>query len=177
MQIVILSDLVGSYLSTWVRLANTAGYDQIKPGDRFREQGFGEGCEELEVDGVDFSPVGGASRLHVIRAGNNTRVEVHRAGMVFEQIFNSRVPLEVAYQPLRERLANGSDAAAVSNQPENGISESVHVQSPEGREAPDLITAGGTQYANPAKRGRGRPPGSKNKPKPPLNVPAWPGMP
>src|ERR1700674_894027 len=86
MELVLLHDLQNSFASNWIRIANTSGVEEIQIGDAFREQGFGHGAEELKVAGVDISKVGGASRLFMDRAANNTQPEVHRLGCVFELV-------------------------------------------------------------------------------------------
>src|SRR5437868_13868633 len=86
MELVLLQDFQNSFASDWMRVANTSGLKDIQIGDRFREQGFGAGAEELEVDGLGLSEVGGLSRLHVIRGANATKPEVHRLGAVFIQV-------------------------------------------------------------------------------------------
>jgi hypothetical protein len=159
MELVLLQDVVASYGSLWIRVANTQGHEGIQMHDRFREKGFGEGAEELEIEGVDISPVSGASRIFFRRAANNTRAEVHRLGAVMQLVGS---PTSIAYGPsidIRDNVLLTDIAQVVVKQlPEI----------PEG-----LVTP-------PIKRGRGRPPGSKNKPKAPLQsrpqVPAWPGV-
>ena len=86
MELVLLQDVQNSFASNWARVANTSGLSDIQIKDRFREQGFGAGHEELEVEGVDISKVGGFSRLYFRRAANATQPEVHRLGAVFEQV-------------------------------------------------------------------------------------------
>lgn len=136
MELVVLHDLQSSFASNWARVANTTGIDQVKVGDCFRERGFGPGAEEMRVDGVDISVVGGASRLFFNRAANNTKPEVHRLGAVFDQT-NVRVSeVDPRYQPLRETVSVGW----------------AQVE-------PELPALAG------APRKRGRPAGSKNKPK------------
>jgi len=123
MELVLLADVQNGYASSWIRIANTAGVEDIHIGDCFREQGFGKGAEELKVAGVDISPVGGFSKLFVDRGANATQPEVHRLGCVFEMVSIAVGPSTVspAFDSIREQAAG---------------------------------------------RGRGRPPGSKNKPKP-----------
>lgn len=176
MELVILQDVVASFSSNWLRVANTAGLNSVQIKDRFREQGFGEGAEELEVEGIDISPVGGASRIFFRRAANNTQAEVHKLGCVFLQTY----PVPPLLQPIdaNNALVNTGWHIPIStvNAAASGITVSdVQVNTAVGiaePEEPEFITAGGTQYANP-KRGRGRPPGSKNKPK---QVPDWPNV-
>jgi hypothetical protein len=126
-----------------VRIANTHGVADIHIGDRFREQGFGPGAEELEVAGVNISQVGGASQLFFNRAANATKPEVHRLGAVFNQVgIKVGAAVDPAYQPLRETVGV-TDATNFTAPPAYSVSEEVV----------------------PPKRGRGRPPGSKNRPK------------
>ena len=142
MELVLLADYQNSFASNWCRVANTAGVNDIHIGDRFREQGVGQGGEELEVAGVDISPVHGFSRLFFNRGANATKPEVHRLGAVFEQVGIKALVVDPAYQPLRETV-NVTDATNFTAPPSFTV-ETVDV---------------------PLKRGRGRPPGSKNKAK------------
>jgi len=149
MELVVLHDVQNAFNSTWVRVANTQGISDIHIGDRFREQGFGPGAEELEVAGINISAVGGASQLFFNRAANATKPEVHRLGAVFHMVgMGKPATVDPAYQPLRETVGVGS-AVNLSDAPTNGTS-SAEV-------AP--------------KRGRGRPPGSKNRAKPTVEFP------
>lgn len=152
MEIVILDNMVATYAGNWVRVANTAGYDRIQIHDRFREQGFGEGAEEIEVEGVDFSPIGGASRLFVRRAANNTKAEIHKSGVVMLQTFPYVIEGDAKFAPdvFDQRLGPGG-----ADKVYQAVSEAMATVEP--------------------KRGRGRPKGSPNKPKQPL-VPTWPGV-
>jgi hypothetical protein len=156
MELILLNDVVASYGSLWLRVANSRDLPQVKIHDRFREQGFGEGAEELEVEGIDLSPVSGASRIFVRRAANNTKAEVHRLGAVMMQVNQDSVEVirEIREQRTEQLLSNGSASAE------------------------ELVTVeGSTEPLLSPKRGRGRPKGAKNKPKPPLTrVPAWPGI-
>lgn len=165
-ELVLLQDVVASYGSLWVRIANTQGHDQIKMHDRFREQGFGEGAEELEIEGVDFSPVSGASRVFVRRAANNTRAEVHRMGAVMQRVATERVNISAVVAEVLYPTANGSASADAQ------VAPAITTTSVEGIMDEPLVTL--------PKRGRGRPKGARNKPKPQLQsrpeVPAWPGM-
>src|SRR5665213_19760 len=86
MELVLLADVQNGYGSSWIRIANTAGVEDIHIGDCFREQGFGKGAEEFKVAGVDISKVGGFSKLFVDRGANATQPEVHRLGCVFEMV-------------------------------------------------------------------------------------------
>jgi hypothetical protein len=140
-ELVLLQDIQGGYGSNWYRVAKTEGVEQIKVGDRFREQGFGQGAEELEVGGIDISVVGGASRLYFIRAANATQPEVHRLGAVLLPTYSKAAERELVL------------AGAVSNQPTNGSASA---------EAPEVRTE---SLVVPTKRRRGRPPGSRNKAK------------
>jgi hypothetical protein len=140
-ELVLLQDVQGGYGSNWYRVAKTEGVEQIKVGDRFREQGFGQGAEELEVGGIDISVVGGASRLYFIRAANATQPEVHRLGAVLLPTYSKAAERELVL------------AGAVSNQPTNGSASA---------EAPEVRTE---SLVVPTKRRRGRPPGSRNKAK------------
>ena len=131
MELVLLADVQNGYGSSWIRIANTAGVEDIHIGDCFREQGFGKGAEELKVAGVDISKVGGFSKLFVDRGANATQPEVHRLGCVFEM---------VGIAPAVELVV--TDVTNYTAPP----SYSIHEQ------------AAGTPR-------RGRPAGSKNKPK------------
>lgn len=151
MELVLLADVQNGYGSTWIRIANTTGVSAIGIGDRFREQGFGAGAEEFEVDGVDISPVGGLSRLHVIRGAGATQPMTHRLGAVFEQV-NAR---ELVFAS--DVLTNATSAVSVTNQPTNGSASAEALSPPpEGVRTEPLV---------PLKRGRGRPKGSRNKTK------------
>lgn len=152
MELVLLADCQSSFASSWQRVANTQGIKDIHIGDRFREQGFGVGAEELEVAGVDISPVGGFSRLYFNRGGNATKPEVHRLGAVFEQVGIEGAEHELAGVAV---TANTSAAISITNVQTNG-SASAEVSPP---------SEGTTEPLVPLKRGRGRPPGSKNKTK------------
>jgi hypothetical protein len=160
MELVFLQDVQGGYASNWARIANTEGVKDIHIGDRFREQGFGPGAEELEVAGVDISPIGGASRLFFNRAANATQPEVHRLGAVFLQVGIKPAAVDPAYQPLRETVLVGS-AANFTDTPANGSASAESLPAPEGTTEP-LV----------APRKRGRPPGSKNKAKEEVAFPA-----
>src|SRR6202171_3607896 len=104
MDLVLLHDLQSSFASNWARIANTAGTKDIQIGDRFREQGFGAGAEELEVAGVDISPIGGASRLFFNRAANATQPMTQRLGAVLAQVGIKATTTDPRYQPLREQV-------------------------------------------------------------------------
>lgn len=104
MELVLLADCQNSYAAQWIRVASTAGLKDVRIGDRFREQGFGPGSEEFQVDGIDISPVSGASKLFVIRAANATQPMTHRLGAVLEQVGIATKAVDPAYQPLRETL-------------------------------------------------------------------------
>jgi hypothetical protein len=161
MELVFLQDVQGGYASNWARIANTTGVNDIHIGDRFREQGFGPGAEELEVAGVDISPIGGASRLFFNRAANATQPEVHRLGAVFLQVSIQPAAVDPAYQPLRETI-NTTDAVTFSGPAQPALAGSFGLLDPR-------------QPGNgeePAKRGRGRPAGSKNKAKEEVAFPA-----
>jgi hypothetical protein len=86
MELVLLQDLQSSYASGWARVANSSGLGDVQIGDRFREQGFGPGSEEMEVAGLNISAVGGASQLFFNRAANATQPMVHRLGAVMLQV-------------------------------------------------------------------------------------------
>jgi hypothetical protein len=162
-ELVLLSDFQKSYASDWMRVANTSGLGDVHIGDRFREQGFGAGAEELEVDGLQISDVGGLSRLHVIRAANATQPETHRLGAVFLQVGIKPAAVDPAYQPLRE-IMNGTDAVGMTAT--NGGEPMPDIEGPtENTEAEpiDPYSLGMEAPIEPVKRGRGRPPGSKNK--------------
>jgi hypothetical protein len=158
-ELVLLADFQKSYASDWMRVANTEGVKDIRIGDRFREQGFGAGAEELEVDGLGISEVGGLSRLHVIRAANATQPEVHRLGAVFLQVGIKAAVIDPTYQPLRE-IINGTDAVVVTSEPFAGLPERLQ------------STAGTPEAMVAMKRGRGRPKGSKNVVKEEVAFPA-----
>lgn len=145
MELVLLGDIQNGYASNWARIANTEGVDKIQIGDRFREQGFGQGAEELEVAGLDISPVGGASRLFFNRAANATQPEVHRLGAVL-------LPVAVIPAQVERNLASTTTAIAVTNQPTNGSApaDATLLEDP-----PESLV--------PLTRRRGRPKGSKNK--------------
>jgi hypothetical protein len=143
-ELVLLQDVQGGYGSNWYRVAKTEGVDQIKVGDRFREQGFGQGAEELEVGGIDISVVGGASRLYFIRAANATQPEVHRLGAVLLPTYSKAAERELVL------------AGAVSNQLTNGSASAE--MGPPVEDMPESLVV-------PTKRRRGRPPGSRNKAK------------
>jgi hypothetical protein len=137
MELVLLADVQNGYGSQWIRIANTAGVGEIQIGDCFREQGFGPGAEELKVAGIDISRVGGASKLFVDRAANATQPEIHRLGCVFDHVRIEPEPVTL-------------DASNFTALPSYEID---HVQH-------------GDITIRQQSRGRGRPPGSKNKPKP-----------
>lgn len=174
MEVVILDDMVATFNTTWVRIANTTGAEQIKVGDEFQEAGA---LEEFKVEATSFSPVPGASRLRLLRAHHSTKAEVHKAGGVLRQIGQTLVIGPGAPPIFLDSLNyNASDAINVTDNPTNGSASAV--ENPSEAVAseslvPDTILVSGTEYPNPAKRGRGRPPGAKNKPK---QVPAWPGV-
>lgn len=166
-EVVILEDMVAGYNTTWARVANTTGSDKIKPGDEFREQGA---LEEFRVEATAFSPIPGASKLFLQRGHHSTRPEVHKTGAVLMQLnivaaaANGRLAESAIATPLA-----GTTAVTVSTQAQNtavGIAE----REPD----PDPLEA----FVNPQviKRGRGRPAGSKNKPKQTMQPPAWPGV-
>lgn len=166
MEIVILDNMVATYAGNWVRIANAQGYDRIQIHDRFREQGFGEGAEEIEVEGVDFSPIGGASRLFVRRAANNTKAEIHKSGVVMLQTNVEREANVAAVMEVQAAGANPIPLHNLSVASGAGMTWGVN----------NTATASTTAMVEePAKRGRGRPKGSPNKPKQPL-VPTWPGV-
>ena len=156
MELVLLADLQNSFASDWIRVANTSGLKDVHIGDRFREQGQGAGLEELEVDGLGISDVGGLSRLHVIRGGNATQPMTHRLGAVLEQVGIAAKEVDPAYQPLRETI-NGTQAYVVT------VSDQT---------VGDSLVDGKPIEAIQPKRGRGRPPGSKNKAKEEVAFPA-----
>lgn len=171
-EIVALQDMVATYSSGWLKIANTQGHDHIQIKDRFREQGFGDGAEELEVEGVDFSPIGGASRIFVRRAANNTKAETHKLGCVFLQT-NQAGPITIG-PGMPPVFLTESGGLANANYPATSVTMNngaVGLAEPD--DIPDTIVAGGTEYANPAKRGRGRPKGSLNKSK---QIPDWPSV-
>lgn len=151
MEIVILDDMVATFNTTWVRLANTAGHEAIKPGDEFQENGA---LEKFSVEATSFSPVPGASRIRLLRAHHSTKAEVHKAGAVLSktndtsQIVSSQHNGDTADNLILGDLDHGVLRNTVS--------------------VPDDIP-------DPAKRGRGRPKGSPNRPKQPL-APAWPSV-
>ena len=147
MQVVLLADVQNGYASQWIRIANTQGVEDIHIGDCFREQGFGKGAEELKVAGVDISPIGGFSKLFVDRGGNATQPEVHRLGCVFEMV--------AIAPPVHEPGLHDSDTDRLLRRPAG-----------EGVVTMDVPANSIREQA--AGRGRGRPPGSKNKPKPEL---------
>lgn len=151
MEVVLLDDMIATFNTTWARIANTTGADQIKVGDEFQEVGA---LEQFQVEAVSPSPVPGASRLRLLRAHHSTRPEVHKAGAVLRSTSTRSEPMAVQASTATNHtdlLANGS-ASAVDNLNE------------------------GTTDPLATKRGRGRPPGAKNKPKAPMQVPAWPGV-
>lgn len=148
MEIVILDDMVATFNTTWVRLANTAGHEAIKPGDEFQENGA---LEEFSVEATSFSPVPGASRIRLLRAHHSTKAEVHKAGAVLSK---TNFP------------AMGASIVA----PVISVGEVA-----EDGSQPFSVTATVVMEDVAAKRGRGRPKGSPNKPKQPL-VPVWPGV-
>jgi hypothetical protein len=183
-ELVLLGDLQSGYSQTWARVANTEGVHDIQIGDRFREQGFGPGAEELEVAGVDISQVGGASRVFVIRAANATQPEVHRLGAVFLQVgIKPKAEATVEVEPILETpgrkvdevpLSPASTVAPVtaeelgwyplepdeavaieSSLDHNGSNATSHTASVESQTEP-LVAL---------KRKRGRPIGSRNKPR------------
>lgn len=158
MELVLLQDVQNSFSSGWIRVANTSGLNDVHIGDRFREQGFGPGAEELEVAGVNISPVGGLSQLFVNRGGNATKPEVHRLGAVLEQV---GIKVE-GYVHNGDPLVNATSAVAVTNQPTNGSAsaDAVPVEASSTEPLVDL-----------KKRRRGRPPGSKNKSKTEVELP------
>jgi hypothetical protein len=164
MDLVLLQDIQGGYASNWARIANTAGVKDIHIGDRFREQGFGPGAEELEVAGSEISPIGGASRLFFHRAANATQPMPHRLGAVLEQVGVKPAAVDPAYQPLRETVSVASGSGLnLSNTLANGSASAATVPASEAVASEPL--------ASP-KRGRGRPPGSKNKAKEEVAFPA-----
>lgn len=169
MELVFLSDMQLSFASNWQRVANTAGVQHITIGDRFREQGFGPGAEELEVAGIELSPIGGLSRLFFNRGANATKPDVHRLGCVFDQVGIKPAAVDPAYQPLRE-IINGTDAVTISSDSsssnrEEGVVGSATAPLESEGEAPRRSVASPVEVIPnpPLKRGRGRPPGSKNK--------------
>ena len=167
MELVLLSDFQKSYASDWMRVANTSGLKNVQIGDRFREQGFGAGAEELEVDGLGISDVGGLSRLHVIRAANATQPETHRLGAVFLQVGIKPAAVDPAYQPLRETV-NGTDAAVITMGDVFGAEQFAN---PEHAALPVVISSERIAVEGTPRK-RGRPPGSKNKAKEEVAFPA-----
>jgi hypothetical protein len=168
MELVFLSDMQLSFASNWQRVANTAGVKDITIGDRFREQGFGPGAEELEVAGIELSPIGGLSRLFFNRGANATKPDVHRLGCVFEQVGIKPAAVDPAYQPPRETI-NGTDALVIAAEATVDDSERmIAALPPDQRLGPPWAgippeLGPGLETVPPVKRGRGRPPGSKNK--------------
>ena len=156
----LLQDVQSSFASNWARVANLPGLADIHIGDRFREQGVGPGGEELEVAGVDISPVGGFSRLFFNRGANATQPEVHRLGAVLEPVGILVRPIGPpidggTFQPI-EIINVPSAAHSITNSPTNGSASAESLPPPEGVKTEPLV---------PLKRGRGRPAGSKNKAK------------
>lgn len=139
MELVLLQDVQSGYGSGWVRIANTEGVHQIQINDRFREQGFGQGAEELEVAGIDISPVGGLSKLYVNRGAGATQPEIHRLGAVF-------YPISVAQ-------TSQPEVAAVDAEPVAPVVVTT----------PSTGTTATSDFVPLPKRGR--PLGSKNKPR------------
>lgn len=168
MEIVLLDDMQATHLTTWVRLANTTGHDSIKPGDEFKEVGA---LEEFSVEAVSFSPVPGASRIRLLRAHHASKPEVHKAGAVLAQTNGTTLIISSAHNG---DTANNYMVDETGKEYVGGVAVGLAEPQPDA-EISDTIIAGGTEYANPAKRGRGRPKGSPNKPKQPL-MPTWPGV-
>lgn len=168
MELVLLGDIQNGYASNWARIANTSGVAEIQIGDRFREQGFGQGAEELEVAGIDISVVGGASRLFFNRAANATQPEVHRLGAVLLQVGikaeSNGVPVFVG-----QTVSNSPLAEVVEFHPpsrEEVIAEVAKIDPPLAAALSETATNGGEPGPlAPLKRGRGRPKGAKNKAK------------
>jgi hypothetical protein len=79
MELVVLENVVASYATLWLRVANTEGYDKVRVGDEFKPAGA---LEILGVENVDPSPVAGASRIRFRRGEHATPVEIHRMGSV-----------------------------------------------------------------------------------------------
>lgn len=148
MEIVILDDMVATFNTTWARVANTSGHEQIKPGDEFKENGA---LEEFSVEATSFSPVPGASRIRLLRAHHSTKPEVHKAGAVLSKTNFPAMGMSIV-----------APVISVGEVAEDGSQ-------------PFSVTATVVMEDVAAKRGRGRPKGSPNKPKSPL-VPAWPGV-
>lgn len=86
MEVVILTDMMNSYATTWVRIANTQGIAEIKMGDEFREFGTGEAGERFKIEGIDLSPIPGSSRLYLLRGHRVTQPQSHRAGAVLQPL-------------------------------------------------------------------------------------------
>lgn len=177
MQLVILKDAVAGYATLWLPVANTDDLDQIKIGDRFRAKGFGEGAEVLNVEAIDPSIIPGASRIFFNRGFGGTAVETHRLGQVFIRL-NETSDKHVV-------LAAGDPPVTVRNG--DTVTFPPYTMSISREDAEDMglasVTPASEQTervleANPltAKRGRGRPPGSRNKPRQPLGLPTWPGV-
>lgn len=174
MEIVLLGDVVASYGSLWCRVANTQGLSAIAIKDRFREQGFGEGAEELEVEGIDLSIVSGASRLFFRRAANNTKAEVHRLGSVMIQTNAPPAPLLITASNASTGGATYTNFGYTTN---GSASQDERVTS--AVKTSDEGTTEPLESPQAVKRGRGRPKGSKNRPKQPfgrVTVPNWPNV-
>jgi hypothetical protein len=146
MELVLLADVQGGYGSQWIRIANTQGVAEIKIGDCFREQGFGQGSEELKVAGVDISPVGGASKIFVDRGANATQPMTHRLGAVMEQV---GVPLQTG---IDYRVSLNANELAMKGQ--FGTREAPYVvQLDEGME---MVSVARTRSANAERQQRYR---------------------
>ena len=83
MELVVLENVVASYATLWLRVANTEGYDKVRVGDEFKPAGA---LEILGVENVDPSPVAGASRIRFRRGEHATPIEAHRLGTVFKRL-------------------------------------------------------------------------------------------
>ncbi len=170
MELVLLQDVVSSYASNWARIALTAGVKDIHIGDRFREQGFGPGAEEMEVAGIDLSPVGGASRIFFNRCANATQPMTHRLGAVFELVSTKSLVVDLAYQPLRETVNVAVEPEVFDDKMHDALKVAVATMERPGNDATGESAAPPPPLV-PLKRGRGRPPGSKNKPKDDVELP------
>jgi hypothetical protein len=160
-ELVLLGDIQNGYASNWARIANTTGVSEIQIGDRFREQGFGAGAEELEVAGIDISVVGGASRLFFNRAANATQPEVHRLGAVLLRVGIKAEELsqeDAIMADIKQHWTNAVAAPVV-----DGKVVTVDEKQELVRAALVTASAASSEPLVPLKRGRGRPKGSKNK--------------
>lgn len=150
MDIVLLADVQSGFGSQWVRIANTAGVKEIKIGDCFREQGFGEGSEEFKVAGVDISPIGGASKIFVDRGANATPPMTHRLGAVMEQV---RVPITWTAPTGAKELEPAINAIiAHTLNPESALPVSLDEGFPE----PAMTAVGNSRTANAERQRRFR---------------------